>query len=144
MNRNHGAFILTLLTATFLIGCMKGITPGQQDQNNAAGTYLAVCEIYQQSTLLVCIDFPVNTQANDVSCASTEQANYSTEGASSNVYIGVTTPGATTSCGGAFASQTRVGSCTLNDRTIRYYSDYWSAATAQGNCSQRSGNWTAN
>lgn len=133
---------LILFLSFALVACGKPNADLPQAPNVPANAYEAICEIVSSSNQpIVCIDFPTNSNANSSSCMSTEQNNYTPEGAIAGEYEGVQGAGVWTSCALANTGLTLVGSCVHSDRVVRYYNVIWSAASAQSNCAFRGGQW---
>ncbi len=128
------------------LGVAACADPNALNKKNAAdgasSTFLAVCQLSNGQSPVVCIDFPTDNSNNSASCTTVEYPTYQSFGANSEEYQGVgNTANATTSCAAFNSNSTKIGSCTLADRFIRYYSGHWSLSTAQSNCTSRNGQW---
>ena len=137
-------FLRSAFFISLSIGCAQSPNiPASPSQINNSQSFQAICLINSGITTLVCIDFPIDSNANLLSCSNTEKAAYAAQGANGDQYNGVggNGPGVSTSCALTESTLALTGSCFLSDRTVRYYSNVWSTAAAQANCATRSGYW---
>ncbi len=102
--------------------------------------FAAICELSNEAGFIVCEDMQTNTPTNNTGCTTTEKSNYSAEGAIGASYLAPTGSNVFVSCADNVPTAV-VGSCTLSDRVIRYYTGAWTATTAQSDCTGRGGQW---
>jgi hypothetical protein len=132
-----------ILFTLAVFGCSGGGSDGSSGEGSQGG-YAAVCDLSNsQSSLVVCISFPVSNAETQAECANggSEYDHYSADGASSSFYMAPTTPGSTISCAET-NTDPLIGTCALSDRSIDYYSATWSSEDAEMDCSSRQGKWS--
>jgi hypothetical protein len=131
--------VASLLGLTFAVtACNFDSLPATGPSTNS--TILAICDLSNESALVICEDYPANTSAYETSCSTTEKTQYTSVGAISDAYLVPTGSANSISCAQTNTSPL-TGSCALTDRIIRYYTSAWTTTTAQTDCSSRSGQW---
>lgn len=130
--------ILILLGLPLFVGC------NNSDSNPPSilptGVYQGSCELSGGGGgkgIPICEDFLANLSSNSSSCTN-ELTRYNNMAISA---FYVEPSGLDTDCPLTDPDIPLAGSCGLSDRFIRYYEPAWTTATAQTDCSSRSGNW---